>query len=193
MSFLKLIPEAEFLRKMEEVTPEAMGPNALPYAVVLEGYLEHLCESIELAGEQLEPYSLPSCKSSNTREFEPNAQVLSGLASLGRYVNDLYWQFDLYPTTIGWMQTYKVGASYDRHVDAAPGQSRKMTAVLQLSDPENYEGGDLLVYWPPNSYRIPQTRGTVVFFPSWLHHEVLPVLSGIRKSINLGFWGPPFK
>ena len=61
---------------------------------------------------------------------------------------------------------------------------RKLSFVLQLSDPDDYEGGNLqLLDEAGKSYFAPRLRGTVVLFDSRTQHRVLPVKSGLRKSI----------
>lgn len=72
---------------------------------------------------------------------------------------------------------------------------RKLTFVVQLSDPDAYQGGDLtfqyLSEYPPATEI--RSRGTVIFFPSLFFHQLNPVTSGIRYSL-VGWWtGPNWK
>ena len=39
----------------------------------------------------------------------------------------------------------------------------------------------------------PKTKGTVIFFPSFLRHAVTPVTKGERKSLVLWVHGKPFR
>ena len=71
---------------------------------------------------------------------------------------------------------------------------RKLSFVLQLSDPDDYEGGNLqLLDEAGKSYFAPRQRGTVVLFDSRTQHRVLPVTSGLRKSIVGWTVGPRWK
>ena len=71
---------------------------------------------------------------------------------------------------------------------------RKLSFVLQLSDPDDYEGGNLqLLDESGNSYIAPRKRGTVILFDSRTMHRVLPVKSGLRKSIVGWTVGPRWK
>ena len=71
---------------------------------------------------------------------------------------------------------------------------RKLSFVLQLSDPDDYEGGNLqLLDEAGKSYFAPRARGTVVLFDSRTQHRVLPVKSGLRKSIVGWTVGPRWK
>jgi PKHD-type hydroxylase len=69
---------------------------------------------------------------------------------------------------------------------------RKLTCVIQLTDPSEYEGGDLELYntaQSPNKEDLIQ-QGTVIFFPSFIYHAALPVTSGVRNSLACWFEGP---
>ena len=71
---------------------------------------------------------------------------------------------------------------------------RKLSFVLQLSDPDDYEGGNLqLLDESGASYFAPRKRGTVILFDSRTQHRVLPVKSGLRKSIVGWTVGPRWK
>ncbi len=71
---------------------------------------------------------------------------------------------------------------------------RKLSFVLQLSDPDDYEGGNLqLLDEGGTSYFAPRKRGTVILFDSRTQHRVLPVKSGLRKSIVGWTVGPRWK
>lgn len=71
---------------------------------------------------------------------------------------------------------------------------RKLSFVLQLSDPDDYEGGNLqMLDEAGNNYFAPRSRGTVILFDSRTMHRVLPVKSGLRKSIVGWTVGPRWK
>jgi PKHD-type hydroxylase len=61
---------------------------------------------------------------------------------------------------------------------------RKLSFSLQLSDPEDYTGGE--VQFMDNSrktYFAPKQRGTLIMFDSRTPHRVRKVKSGMRKSL----------
>ena len=61
---------------------------------------------------------------------------------------------------------------------------RKLSFLLQLSDPDDYEGGNVqFIDDTGNSYIVPRKRGTIVLFDSRTQHRVLKVTKGTRKSI----------
>jgi len=82
---------------------------------------------------------------------------------------------------------------YGWHQDfGAAGNSRKMSLVLQLSDPEEYEGGQLQLLTSKDPINIPKKRGLIVVFPSWTVHQVTPVVKGTRQTLVTWVSGPAF-
>ena len=71
---------------------------------------------------------------------------------------------------------------------------RKLSFVVQLSDPDDYEGGNLqLLAEDGKSYFAPRKRGTVIVFDSRTQHHVLKVTKGTRKSLVGWVVGPRWK
>ena len=86
------------------------------------------------------------------------------------------------------------GGHYDWHIDVnwdgVSGRDRKLSVTVQLSDSSEYEGGSFEFgecLTPDASSRV---KGTVLVFPSYLQHRVLPVTSGTRRSLVAWFEGP---
>lgn len=86
---------------------------------------------------------------------------------------------------------------YGWHVDMGPNMNspcRKLSLVLQLSDPVEYEGGVLeLQPHGKDVIKMRKQRGLVVAFPSWTLHQVTPVTQGSRQSLVAWITGPAFK
>ena len=78
---------------------------------------------------------------------------------------------------------------------------RKLSTIIMLSDPKNFEGGDLEFYNyspPKRKNKILKThhlkqQGTIITFPSFVIHRVLPVPKGLRYSLVVWHKGPRFK
>jgi PKHD-type hydroxylase len=69
----------------------------------------------------------------------------------------------------------------------------KLTMVVQLSEPSDYEGGFLEV-WPDGNVRQSETaRGAATIFPSFHLHRVTPVTAGERWSLTVWAHGPAFR
>lgn len=81
---------------------------------------------------------------------------------------------------------------YDAHIDGNINSNRKLSFSVLLSDPSEYEGGDLIIYEGKSPMIIPKKRGMITFFPSNVLHEVTPVTKGVRRSIVSWVHGPVF-
>lgn len=71
--------------------------------------------------------------------------------------------------------------------------TRKLSLSVQLSDENEYEGGELEIVTSPNNFIASKKIGTIIIFPSFLIHRVKPVTKGNRISLVLWIDGPPFK
>ena len=71
---------------------------------------------------------------------------------------------------------------------------RKLSFSIQLSDPDDYEGGNFqLLDESGKSYIAPRQRGCIVLFDSRTQHRVQKVTKGTRKSIDGWTVGPRWK
>lgn len=187
-------PPLSVLTKAEQATPEYMHPNTIPQAAIATAYLTNLqCDYIQEALYPIEAYVRRGCNAETREAPRPLPIVLDPIVIFARQVNDLFWNHKIDSEPGAWMQTYEEGGKYQLHVDSSPGQMRKLTAVAMLTDPSNYVGGDLELIDVKIPIPIPRARGTIVVFPPWTLHRVTPIESGVRQTINLGFWGPPFR
>lgn len=122
---------------------------------------------------------------------------ISGLVSHYTFMaNRQAWDFDIHGDNGIQFTKYAVGEFYDPHVDTfkLEDNMRKLSIVIQLSDPEDYEGGEF-VFVDGDEETIPTNfdkRGSILVFPSFLMHQVKPVTSGTRHSIVSWFVGPKF-
>jgi PKHD-type hydroxylase len=71
---------------------------------------------------------------------------------------------------------------------------RKLSIVVQLSDPKDYEGGEFEFFGMPS----PNTndwkpRGSLLIFPSFFQHRVLPITRGTRISLVSWIEGPKWR
>ena len=71
---------------------------------------------------------------------------------------------------------------------------RKLSAIVQLSHEEDYEGGATQIRDVDQTlYTIPRKRGTIVFFDSRLAHRAKTVTMGMRKSLITWAVGPRWR
>jgi len=88
------------------------------------------------------------------------------------------------------------GGHYDWHMDSPVVMKneppvRKISAIVLLSNPKDFEGGNLEL--DTAGKKIDLKQGYCFFFASFLKHRLLPVTAGIRHSLVLWFGGQPFR
>lgn len=71
--------------------------------------------------------------------------------------------------------------------------TRKISIILPLSEPADYEGGVLEFNENGATFRPPQRAGAPIMFPSWLLHRVTPVTRGRRYSLVAWIRGPAWR
>lgn len=129
------------------------------------------------------------------------------------YIFDLFWKtvisankdfYDVHISKLDFIQfteysdQYK--GEYKEHHDVFwmngdPVYHRKLSAVIQLSDPSTYEGGDFILteaVSPPPNNEV-REQGTILYFPSMMRHKVTPVTRGKRYSLVAWFDGPKWR
>ena len=112
--------------------------------------------------------------------------VFEKLTELVNHANDLYFRFDLDEIHLLQFTTYGVGEFYKLHADSgitSYNRYIKLSFSMQLSHPEDYEGGDLVVLHSHEKEIASRERGVIAFYPSNTLHEVTKVTKGVRKSL----------
>ncbi|MEH0073614.1 2OG-Fe(II) oxygenase [Pannonibacter sp. Pt2] len=85
---------------------------------------------------------------------------------------------------------------YDWHSDIGDGaiaRQRKLTIVVQLSQPDLYTGGSLDLDLGSAKWSAPREQGSATLFASFMLHRVTPVSSGRRYSLTCWCHGPSFR
>ena len=94
---------------------------------------------------------------------------------------------------------YHQGGFYGWHTDFNAGTCsvRKLVGILQLTDPSEYEGGDVQFGIQEKDtkewYSMNKLKGSLTFFPAFLCHNVVPISKGKRYVIQELFIGDHFK
>lgn len=84
------------------------------------------------------------------------------------------------------------------------GMCRKLSVSINLSDSDDYEGGDMEFTDLPRTKQdkelntwtnkeLFRQKGTVIVFPSFIRHRVTPVTKGTRYSAVAWINGPPLR
>ena len=127
------------------------------------------------------------------------------------------WNFDWDFSESCQFTKYGVGQHYGWHCDSwdkpydkpddpnSHGKIRKLSVTVSLSDPSEYDGGNLefdfrnQVDWERNKKsKIKECteirpRGSIIVFPSFVWHRVNPVTRGTRYSLVIWNLGRPFR
>ena len=88
---------------------------------------------------------------------------------------------------------YQPGGKYDWHQDVIwdNPQHRKFTYIIQLSNSNEYSGGDFQFRDADNiDLSGLRNRGSIIIFPSIMHHRITPLTKGTRYSIVGWVVGP---
>lgn len=109
------------------------------------------------------------------------------IANYAMEANKIMWNFDIWGYQDSFQYTIYDAAEeghYDWHADCGPNMSnRKLSCVLQLTNPSEYTGGDLELNVGSNVMQVPKAKGLLTFFPSFILHRVSPLKSGVRRSL----------
>lgn len=91
------------------------------------------------------------------------------------------------------LKRYNRGCFFANHTDnyfiLSENIDRKLTLSVQLSNATDYTGGELIIY----NKKFKLNKGSIIAFPSYLNHEVRPIINGIRWSLIGWAWGPNWK
>jgi PKHD-type hydroxylase len=111
-------------------------------------------------------------------------------------LNSRFFCFDIFGINEGFQFTnYKAPSDkYGKHVDKSINiPVRKLSVSIQLSNPEEYEGGELKIFDRNEGIVMSKEQGTLIMFPSYTLHEVTPVTKGERNSLVTWVTGKQFK
>jgi len=70
---------------------------------------------------------------------------------------------------------------------------RKLSATLQLTEGDSYEGCDLEIFGTKQFETAPRRRGAMMVFPSYVPHRVTLIRAGTRKALVIWSTGPQFR
>ncbi len=136
---------------------------------------------------------------------ERTAWIHDRLAGVAEWANRAYgFDLDGFVEDLQFTSYDRAGAHYTWHQDGLDGElgHRKLSIVVQLTDPAEYRGGDLEFLEVAEDYDAGQRadylgsvrrQGAAVVFPAFEFHRVLPLRSGVRHSLVAWIGGPPFR
>lgn len=198
MAFYQLLPNKA---RVSRFAPFVTWPDALQDAEV-ESLLNYIDNTITLQDGVVGVGELESNVRRSKVGWIPQSPetmwLYDRLAFIARSINSDFYEFDLF----GFVEDLQFSlyhsddaGTYDWHMDMGENSSitRKLSLVIQLSDPEEYEGGDLLINNGASNLAVEKKKGMLAAFPSFTLHKVSPVTSGIRRSLVVWIGGPAFR
>ena len=125
------------------------------------------------------------------------AWIFDRLNQVIQAANEIYYNFELNGYSKFQYTVYRSeeNGHYDWHMDNGPNDNvpRKLSMVLQLSHPSEYEGGDLELMTGNVPHICKKEKGLLYAFPSYILHRVTPITNGTRRTLVVWTSGPRFK
>lgn len=137
------------------------------------------------------------------QQSDPNfSWLFQELWNMALQANDEWFNFHIsrlsYIQLAEYDETYQ--GEYKKHQDVFwmnndPKYHRKLTCVVQLTDPSTYEGGNFELFNTDSTPDVNEIRtpGTAIFIPSFVEHQATPVTKGTRYSLAAWFDGPKWR
>ncbi len=141
----------------------------------------------------------PAIRKSNVAWIAATDQTMwiyDKLAFIARRINAQFFNLDVdcFVEDLQYTVYNGDGDYYGWHIDKgltpAP---RKLSLSMHLSDPSEFEGGDLQIQTGPAPLTLEKVQGMVRFFPRYVLHLVTPVTRGTRRSLVAWLCGPRFR
>lgn len=179
--------------------------NWAPYAFFKEAFSPESCDRIcgwfpskmqdGRVGDGVTKDEIRIAKTDAIEMTDETGWLFRKLGQLAVDCNAIRWKFQVSAMLEGIQLThYDVGGHYDWHTDNGHKQSslRKLSAIIQLSDPSEYEGGNIEFIGAPGEVAS-RERGSLIVFPSYIGHRVTQVMHGKRRSAVAWISGDPYR
>ena len=120
---------------------------------------------------------------------EPDGFPFDNIRTITKQANDEIYDFRLLgiiDQDFPQIYRYEEGDYYDYHIDISPmATTRKISFIINLSDPDTYEGGEIEFLNTDTSGSGLDEQGSILIFPSFLPYKISEVTNG-RKDIIMG-------
>jgi len=151
-----------------------------------------------LAGDK-ENLEYRKCKVFFVSRDESTEWIFEKLENCIISTNRDFYNFELYPLKTFQYTSY-VGDDqefynwhWDMHSSGELISQRKISGVVQLTDPSEYEGGDLEMSICGSLEVVPKIQGSCNLFPTFVNHRVTKVTKGLRETIVFWVEGPDWR
>lgn len=130
-------------------------------------------------------------------DTENNIWLYDFLCNIAFEANNTLWGFELHSImdSIEIAEYGEDGGHFDWHVDLGPSpiNHRKIGVMIQLTDPEDYEGGKIEFRVSSESSELEKGLLCGASFPSFLSYKINPVTKGKLKILTFWVGGSSFK
>jgi PKHD-type hydroxylase len=177
-------------------------PPMVPY-VAWKAFEPEECDKIKQVGELLEfkKAKMGSNEGREDQEYrntditwimpEPqNHWIFDRMNEVVAYLNFMHFQMDLTSFDGFQYSKYKLNGHYKRHTDIIinppGGLYRKLSMSVMLSEPDEYEGGELVLDASgaeKDLIKVKLKKGEMILFYSHIPHNVEPVIKGTRLAL----------
>ena len=182
------------------------------YETWQEGFTPEECDRIIRYGESLSPQDSVVGLDEDSQEVEEEIRksknswielnddtewIYDRLGQILRCMNGMHWRFDIngFHEHLQYTVYHDDKSFYRWHVDnmlLGDMPPRKLSMSVQLTDPNDYDGGELQTN-DGVIHTVSNDRGLVTVFPSYVLHRVTPVTRGTRRSLVVWANGPGFR
>lgn len=149
-------------------------------------------------GDRTTGATFDNMRSSKVSWMYEDDWVCSIFAHYFHIANKEQWEYELNGLDGIQITRYDVNDHYTWHSDYGTAEderyTRKLSATILVTDPSEYEGGDLeFIDYHNNLVVAPRQKGTMVVFDSRVPHRVTPVTKGQRISLVTWMLGPKLR
>lgn len=127
---------------------------------------------------------------------EENKWIFEKVANIVAVANKVHFDYEISGITHGiqlihYLANEEVPGHYDWHVDAGNGEvaTRKISLTAQLSDPNEYDGCELLINNHCHDVVGTKEQGSIHLFPGYMPHKVSPITKGERFALVIWIHG----
>jgi PKHD-type hydroxylase len=127
---------------------------------------------------------------------DENKWIFSKIINLVAAANENFFDFDLSGIQhtlqlVEYSSDEEIKGHYNWHTDIGVSDyvTRKLSITIQLSDPDTYTDGDLVIKNSLLEHYANREQGSVHLFPSFTLHKVTPVTAGVRYSLVIWVHG----
>ena len=193
------------MKKQFESTPWAFKVDKVNlYAYLKDAFTKEECETIIKIAKDKGLIKAKTKGESDVRKskiswlfpMDDIEWVFRRVTDITLNLNERFFNFDIFGLNEGFQFTnYKAPSdTYGKHVDRGFNDVvRKLSISIQLTNPKEYEGGELYLYDEDKGTLMDKKQGTLILFPSYVVHEVMPVTKGERNSLVTWVTGNQFK